>query len=802
MAEKGGGPQKPQSVVLKLDDVGRSTPGVGNKAAMLGELLQAGFETPPGFVVKTDAWDKFLRMNRLEPKIRDMADSVDMKDSSALADMTNRAQSLIMQAQLPEALMNEIREEYEELSVGREVKEIGGAALDLIRAGRSQAFVSVRASPIDDGPKARAFFNVKGPAFPDAVRGCWASLFAPHAIFYRKSRQMDALPKAALIVQKMVEPEKSGTIFTSWPAAPDKNRVLVEASWGLGDMIALGAVVPDEYVLDSERGHVISKSVNKKLYMRRTNELSGRAEKENVPREKIGRNVLDESELKKLWELARKVEEHYSGQPQLIKWCQQRGRVFVMGVKRILPAKQLAHVPEEPQGELMGESPMLSGNPASPGAAKGTARIVLDPNVPYEISKSDVIVTKMPGPELIPMMVGAGAIVSDSGGKSSYISVISRELGIPCITGAESATAVLKDGQEVFVDALKGRVYANREPAVKDCGSGAYGHSRDETIQPKAERALGTSIPHVHEGPDNFVATDVKVTLSFPEPVNTESSDGVGLLKAEHMLAESGIHPAHMAQTAPEHLIQMLVEGIGKVARAYYPKQVWYRLMNARTDEFRGLEGGHEESESNPILGWRGIRRSLEQPVVFRCEVEAVKRLYQQGLNNVAIMLPFVSKLGELRKARDTISSAFSTNGTNLPPLPLMGIIVETPAAALEIEAFCREGLNFASIDIDSLAQLTLAADGQNPKTSGICSENDPAVVSLIRHVIGVCRRYNVRTSVFGEATNNPEVIDMLVGLGTGSISAEADTFRQIRDIVARSEKKLLLDRARDTQNI
>jgi pyruvate,water dikinase len=807
-----------RSYVLKLEDIGRATPGVGIKAGLLGDLIKAGtgFEVSSGFVVKSDAWEKFLRMNRLEPKIKGLIEGIDVNDIQALAVVSGQVQNMIEQSQFPEGVENEIGDEYEELSVGKEVREVGGAALDLIKAGRSQVLVSVRPSTFEgkgNAPNSGILFNLQGQEVSEAVKTCWASMFLPHNIFYRKVRSMDTIPKIGVVIQKMVEPEKSGKIFTSWPMSPEQSAMLIEASWGLGDMITSGTVIPDEYAINRETGRVIEKTVSKKLQMRRTNALSGKAEKENVLKERVSKQVLDDIEAKKLWQLARKTEEHYGGQPQVIDWCEQRNKIFIMKTRSMPALKNRQHASLESAGVREGDRPILSGVSASPGVVAGTVKIVLDPNGTYEIGKGDILVTKMPGPELLPLMKKAGAIVSDFGGRSSCNASMSREMGLPGITGTETATNTLNDGQEIVVDAINGNIYTynrNRlaEPQVQNyhgyqgqpmniSGSsvnpGYRGQSPGYGANPNVSQANFVQ-PNVS---DSFIATEVKVTLSFPEPVNTESSDGVGLLKAEHMLTESGKHPVYLARTAPEELVQNMIENIGKVAKAYYPKQVWYRLMNARTDEFRELEGGSEDIESNPMLGWHGIRRSLDQPDVFRYEIETIRRLYQQGLNNVAIMLPFVSKVSELRKVKDIVRNVFSSNGQGIPQMPIIGIIVETPASALEIESFCREGIGFVSIDLDNLTRLTLAVDNENPKTTNLYSETDPAVISLIRHVTGVCKRYQIKTSVFGEATNNPNVIDMLVGLGIGSISAESDTFRQIRDIVARSEKKLLLDRAR-----
>ena len=798
---------KTQGYILKLEDIDRGMQDVGSKAAALGELLKAGVEVPPGFVVKASAFADFLRSNRLDSKLRTLFNEIDIEDYYGLVDACSQAQGLILQSEFPEAVFNEMKAEYEELSVGKEVREIGGVALDMIKAGRGHSSVSVRASVVNDknSPSNTAVsFNISSSELPRAIKECWSSLFTPHAVHYRKTMGLEAVPRTAVLVQKMLEPEKSFVVFTSYPIKtgsqePPIQATLIEASWGIGSVINSGEVVPDEYVVDRESGNLAEKRISKKLYMKRTHALSGRLEKETVPREDISKQVMDESEIRKLWELGKNVEEHYSGQPQIVEGCVQRKKVFILQTRPIPRIKQDM---QQEMFEAGDTKPLLSGIAASSGVARGTARIVLYPRAPQEIKEGDIIITKFPGPEFLPLLNKAKAIVSDFGGRACCNALASRENGLPCITGTETATGMLQEGQDIIVDATEGNVYPYTEPqpSYQPVGQPA-GFANAPTQQPMESRPYEQGFQAMPLNSNDSVATEVKVSLSFPEPANTETSDGVGILRAEHMLTGFGKHPMVMARTAPEELVKNLSENIGKVAKAYYPKPVWYRIMSIRTDELNSFEGSSEQGEENPIMGWRGIRRSLDEPDVFRCELEAIRRVYQQGITNIAIALPFVSSISELRRAKDFAGSLFSANGQQTR-LPRMGIIIEAPAAALEAEAFCREGIDFVSIDLSTLAQLTLGMDNENSKVSKMFSETEPAVVSLIRHVIGVCRHYKVKTSVFGEATNDPRVIEILVGLGIDSISAESDVFHQTKDIIARSEKKLLLERARNGQKV
>lgn len=301
---------------------------------------------------------------------------------------------------------------------------------------------------------------------------------------------------------------------------------------------------------------------------------------------------------------------------------------------------------------------------------------------------------------------------------------------------------------------------------------------------------------------EKITATGIKASITFTVGMENGNgkdlagkADGAGLVRAEHMLTESGKHPVYAARNSPEELTDSITGGLGKIAKAFYPKPVWYRCLDARTDEFRELQGAtdiDEQREDNPILGWHGARRSIGEPDVFKCELRAIKQLADSGLNNIAIMLPFVSKVEEVRKAKAIMNEI----GMDAQKSRL-GIMVETPAAALSIDDICKEGIAFASIGSGSLAQLTLGIDRENPRVAGMYDDADPAVIDLIKYVIKVCKRHGVETSICGPAASDPKMAELLVKLGIDSISAEPDSIDEIRRTAARTERGLLLDRIR-----
>jgi pyruvate,water dikinase len=392
----------------------------------------------------------------------------------------------------------------------------------------------------------------------------------------------------------------------------------------------------------------------------------------------------------------------------------------------------------------------------------------------------------MTNPDMVPAMEKAAAIVTDEGGITSHAAIVSRELGVPCIVGTEKATKVLKNGQVVTVDAYKGVVYEGcvKKEEKKEKIKGEINGEQLENLIKEIE-ALGTT------------ATEIKLIQDVPhlaEKMAKLEVDGVGLMRMEFAVAEGGIHPAEYLRSGKIKDYENLVyEKVRKTAKAFYPRPVWVRTLDMRTDEYTELKGGDKEpKEDNPMLGWHGIRRSLDQPELLEAELRAIKRLHDEGLTNVGVMFPFVIRAEEVRKAREIMEKV------GLDPNKVeWGVMVETPAAVWTIEDIIKEGIKFISFGTNDLTQLTLGIDRNNQRIAKLFSELHPAVIKEIEHVIKECKKHGVKTSICGQAGSNPEMAQKLVELGIDSISVNPDAVLKVKKAVARAEKKLLLEGVR-----
>ncbi len=753
--------------VLWLEEVGKEDIAiVGGKAASLGEMMQAELPVPGGFAVTAHAFRRFIDENEIGEKLYSTLE-VDVDNAEILNEAEKRAKQIIMQAEIPEDIEDSIRSKYRELCE-REGKEV---------------FVAVRSSATaEDLPEASfagqqdTFLNIKGEdEVLEAVKKCWASLFGARAIYYRVKQGFDhRMVNICVVVQRMVDAEKAGVMFSSHPSTGEPFTI-IEAAWGLGESVVSGAVSPDYYVVDRRTKKIKERKIATKKIMHVRDNNTGKTTEIPVPQEKRNAKVLEDDEILKLVELGEIVEELY-GVPQDVEWAIKDKKVFILQSRPITTIKKN----ETKEAMAISASAILQGLGASPGVAYGEAKLVNDASELGKVKEGDVLVAVMTTPDMVPAMKRASAIVTDEGGMTCHAAIVSRELGCPAVVGTKKATTILKDGMMITVDGEKGLVYEGK---------------RDVRL----ESAKMETISFARSKP--ITATEIKVNISVPEAVQRAletQADGVGLLRIEHIILGLPKHPKqYIKEGKANEYVNHLLSRILMVVDAFYPKPVWVRTLDAPTDEFRAMQGGEDEPiEPNPMLGYRGIRRDLLDIEHFELEVRVFRELINQGYNNIGIMLPLVQHPSELRKAKEFMRS----KGLDIDSVEI-GIMVEVPAAALIIEEFIAEGLDFVSFGTNDLTQYTLAVDRNNQHVAHLYDEMHPAVMKLIEHVIKECNKAGVKTSICGQAGSNPNVARRLVELGITSISANIDAVEAVREMVARTEMQLILKAARERKN-
>ncbi|CAI1491961.1 MULTISPECIES: phosphoenolpyruvate synthase [Thermococcus] len=764
----------------------KDVPLVGGKGANLGELTNAGIPVPPGFCVTAEAYKYFVENVKVEDGrtlqewIMDIISKTNVDDSKQLQENTAKIREKIIQMPMPEEIAKEIEDAYKKLSQ---------------RFGKDAVYVAVRSSATaEDLPEAsfagqqETYLDVYGvDDVIDKVKKCWASLWTARATFYRAKQGFDhSKVYLSAVVQKMVNSEKSGVMFTANPVTNDRNEIMINASWGLGEAVVSGSVTPDEYIVEKGTWKIKEKFIAKKEVMVVRNPETGKGTvyvkvAEYLGPEWVEKQVLTDEQIVEVAKLGAKIEEHY-GWPQDIEWAYDKddGKLYIVQSR---PITTLKEAKSEEGAEVTEEAEViLKGLGASPGIGAGRVVVIFDASEIDKVKEGDVLVTTMTNPDMVPAMKRASAIITDEGGRTSHAAIVSRELGIPAVVGTKEATKKLKTGDYVTVDGTRGVVYKGIVKSLVE--------------KKEEEKAAGGQV--VVAGAPLVTATKVKVNVSMPEVAERAAAtgaDGVGLLRAEHMILSIGQHPVKFIKEGKEEeLVEKLAEGIRTVAAAFYPRPVWYRTLDAPTNEFKEMPGGEDEpDERNPMLGWRGIRRSLDQVELLKAEFKAIKKVVEEGYDNIGVMLPLVANPEQIRKAKEIARSVGLEPHKDVE----WGIMVEVPAAALIIEDLIKEGLDFVSFGTNDLTQYTLAIDRDNDRIAYLYDEKHPAVLKLIKHVIKVAKKYGVETSICGQAGSDPKMARILVRLGIDSISANPDAVELIRKTVAQEEQKLILEAAR-----
>ena len=752
--------------VQKFEDLNKSDIGIaGGKGANLGELTQAGIPVPPGFVVTAETYEKFMEDSGINDKVLDILDQIDINDTKALQSAAEEIKSIIIETPIPDDMVMFIKEAYNQLCQ---------------RVGEDDTDVAIRSSATaEDLPEASfagqqdTFLHVSGDEeVIEYIRKCWASLFEARAIFYREENNFEhSKVLIAVVVQKMAIADKAGVMFTVNPSTGEE-IALIEGSWGLGEAVVSGDVTPDNYQVDKTNNEIINVTISDKKVMY-TNDESGTSVKVNVPENLRMERVLSDDELIELTEMGKRVQAHY-GEPMDTEWAFERDNLFLLQARPITTLDGDAPAADDDAG-VEGEV-LVRGLGASPGIATGNVKIVLDIDELDKIEEGDVMVTTMTTPDMVPAMRRASGIVTDEGGVTCHASIISRELGIPCVVGTGDATKTLKENTGVTLDGKKGLVFE--------------GIKKVEAEAPQAT-AVAAEAPIL-------TVTEVKANVSMPEAAERAAAtgaDGVGLLRTEHLMLTAGIHPGKfIADGREDELINTIAENVQIVADAFYPKPVWYRTLDAPTDEFITLEGGENEPEEhNPMLGWRGIRRELDQPEILKCEFKAIKKLHEQGYTNIGIMIPLSQSPSELIQAKALCSEVGLEPHKDVD----FGMMVEIPAAALTVEDYLAIGVDFVSLGTNDLTQYTLAVDRNNEFVAKHYTEEHPAVMKLIERTIKKCAEAGVTCSICGQAGSVPHIVEKLVKFGITSVSSNADAVAEVRKTVARAEQKIILEAAR-----
>lgn len=775
--------------VLWFDELRRADVGlVGGKSSSLGELTSSvDVPVPYGYATTANAYRYFMEKTGQNKKIHKMLQELqDVEDSVELHEVCTKIRESICSATMPEDLAEQIGKAYEELAE---------------KVGEKNPFVAVRSSATaEDLPDASfagqqdTYLNVTGRDMViRKVKECYASTFTDRAVYYRAKKNFDHENVAlSAAVQMMADAKAAGVMFTVNLATGADDSIMIEGSWGLGEYIVQGTVTPDNFVVDKDSLTITSRRINEKS-IELIRKEGGDVEERKVEPERAKAQVISDEQIAQLADYAKRIEKHYGCYMDMEWAVDHKDRLWILQARpeTVWSKKNKEKKSEEETVMTTDHNVLVKGLPASPGMAAGKCHVITDPKDIDTFKEGEVLVTTMTSPDWVPAMKKAVAIVTDAGGMTCHASIVSRELGIPCVVGTKSrsveATGVLKTGQDITIDARNGIIYDGIVADLVKKGT-------------PATQAAGTTAVAAEYFPPT--GTRVLMNLGDPDLADKYASlpcDGIGLMREEFIWTTFiHEHPLYLIETGrPEKVVDMLAEGISKVCRALAPRPVVLRFSDFKSGEYRNLNGGdkYEPEEPADLLGWRGASRYYDPKYTdaFRLELKAVRKVREEyGLKNLNCMIPFCRTVDEAEK----VTAIMREEGLERGPDFKLLLMAEIPANILLADRF-NKFVDGYSIGSNDLTMLILGCDRNNDTVASLFDERNLAIKRAIRHLIKVAHRDGKTVSICGQAPSvYPDFTEFLVKSGIDYISVNPDMVKSTRLNVARIEQRLMLDAA------
>jgi pyruvate, water dikinase len=785
--------------ILLLEQVGiRDIDLVGGKNASLGEMIQhltsSGVNLPGGFVITVRAYQDFIEYNKLDQAIRKLVREIDHSNIESLRRAGLQIRSMIRNARFPQALSAEIIEAYIRLSR---------------RYGQETTDVAVRSSATaEDLPDAsfagqqETYLNVRGAAsLIDAVRNCFASLFTDRAISYRENFGYDHFAVGlSVCVQKMVRSDlgASGVAFSLDTESGFKDVVVINGSYGLGEMVVQGSVSPDEFIvykntLDGHHTPIIEKKLGDKNEMM----VYGSDPDERVvtiPTEKNAQDrfCLSDKHILQLASWVCLIEDYYSKLkkgwcPMDVEWALDglTGELYIVQARpeTIHSRRNYHSFTEYVMNDPTAARKITTGIAVGDKIASGKVNILysLDKRVVdgHEFKEGDILVTDMTDPDWEPIMKKAAAIVTNKGGRTCHAAIVAREMGVPAVVGCGNATALLQQDQSITVS----------------CAEGDTGVVYEGTL---AFSVCETDLTELPPTQTSLMLNVASPALAFR--FSHLPNSGVGLAREEFiinnyikvhplaLLQHKDLQDAELSATIKEMIrgfrdeeaffIEKLSFGIARIAASFYPHKVIVRFSDFKSNEYANLLGGKyfEPQEENPMIGWRGASRYYAPAYkpAFGMECRAIKKVREvMGLDNVVVMIPFCRTVEELIKVKKVMKEYGLVQGEKGLEVYLMA---ELPSNIILAEEFARHIDGF-SIGSNDLTQLTLGLDRDSAIVAHLYDERNEAVKQLIRQLIHKAKKAGVKVGICGQGPSDfPDFAQFLVEEGIDSLSVTPDS--------------------------
>lgn len=764
---------------ISMKDVAK----VGGKNASLGEMIQnlsaAGIKVPDGFATTADAYRSFLEENNLIETIYSLLQNLNIQDLEALEKTSSIIRKKVLGGKLSKPFREAITLAYRELGQNQPID------------------VAVRSSATaEDLPEAsfagqqETFLNVHDiNSVLQMVKKVYASLFAARSITYRINNGFkDENVAISAGIQRMVHSDRaaSGVMFTLDTESGFQSVVLINAAYGLGELVVQGEIDPDEFfvfkpLLQAGKPAILSRNLGKKSHKMIYNLGKGSRAVKRVKVEVNDRQqfCLQDKEILELAKMALMIEKHY-GKPMDIEWAKDGidNQLYIVQSRPETVKSRKSHQIIETY-HLKTKGPLIiAGHSVGTQIGSGQARVILKAQAMDTLKQGEILVTDMTNPDWEPVMKRAAAIVTNHGGRTCHAAIVARELGIPAVIGCGNATQVIH----------------NNDPITVSCAEGDSGHVYRGILEYHIEKLEVEKMPQL----------PVKIAMNLANPEQAFNlqflpNDGIGLARLEFIIGNMiGIHPNALlkfselpnklqkkiteitcAYSSPvEFYIKKLVEGIAKIAAAFYPKLVIVRFSDFKSNEYAHLLGGYlfEPKEENPMLGFRGGSRYINKKFrdSFALECQAIKRVREEiGLDNVQVMLPFVRTVDEAKNLVNLLQDLGLRRGDKGLQLYMM---CEIPSNVILADAFL-ELFDGYSIGSNDLTQLTLGLDRDSDLVAHLFDERNEAVKILLRQAIQAAKRQHKYIGICGQAPSDyPELARWLMQEGITTLSLNPDS--------------------------
>lgn len=792
------------TLIRWLEDLTSENVGqVGGKNASLGEMIHSlkeeNVRVPDGFATTAEAYWQFLRQGNLKDEVRQHLDALEAGERP-LSDVGPAIRKLFLRTEFPEAVETAIRQAYRDLS---------------LRYDREDLDVAVRSSATaEDLPEAsfagqqETFLNIRGEDdLLEACRRCYASLFTNRAISYRQEKGFSHMQVALSVgVQRMVRSDlgSAGVMFSIDTETGFPDVAIINAAWGLGEMVVQGSVTPDQYtvfkpLLKGEDGKasryrpiVQKKRGTKEKKMVYANEGSESTKTVATSSQEQGTFVLEDDEILQLGRWAATIEAHY-GLPMDMEWAKdgETGELFIVQARpETVQSQKVADTLRTYKLKQKGEE-ILSGLSIGAAIAVGKVSRILSAEDIDQVEDDTILVTEMTDPDWVPIMKRVAGIVTDQGGRTCHAAIVSRELGIPAIVGTGDATHVLKNGQEVTLS----------------CAEGDQGKIYAGILDYESNEVDLSAVPQTRIQVMMNIASPAAAFRWWQLPVQ-----GIGLARMEFIINTIiKIHPMalihydelqdreawkqirDLTQGYPDkqhYFVENLARGIGRIAASQYPEPVIVRLSDFKTNEYADLIGGaaFEPKEANPMLGFRGAARytSDRYRQGFDLECQAIKRVRDElGFDNIVVMVPFCRTLEEA----DGVLAAMAENGLKRGESGLQVYVMAETPANVELADLFSDRFDGFSIGSNDLTQLVLGVDRDSSELSHLFDERNLAVKRTIHRLIATAHEQGRKVGICGQAPSDyPEFAEFLVDAGIDTISLNPDSVIQVKRCIAERE--------------